>query len=491
MSYPFSGSGYGRVRKCAPSAVLWRVRHETGRDAVGSAVHEHLCDRARHGVSYAMERIVAVCQAWRLSEKETGIVISRCRSFEWSPPRGALAEIALCLCREWRVVTVKGGRGVYEVPADGLVPLTIDVMWSEPEPLIWPPCSACNGGEVKFVEREGGVLEPCYSCDVCKNTGCAAPICPEGSTLFVADYKTGSETHVDPIESNAQLDLAALVAARWTGAQLVMPVVIFVGKGEGQWDVPAYSYDEQKLEELERELARVLGAVERERENLAQRLPLAVTEGGHCTYCEAQHLCPAKTAMVRSALDGELVGHDAKALTDEQRVKAAHALPLLDGVAKRLRALLRADVDARGDIPLGDGNVWGPYKKELRTIDPQIGVEALVEVLADDIEGAGGDPDEDAEEAGKRAEAEARKHAVGALKITLSGDDIEDAVAGAHEKHGLKKKKASSVRRVFGVMAEKGGLGKRVETWYGPHKPKPPAPELADQLAASLDVGSQ
>ena len=121
-----------------------------------------------------------VANQWDLQGIERGTFFRLARSFRPVIPAGTVAEIPLGLLDDGDVVPVEGGAGDY-VAVDGLlIAGTIDAMWSEPEQL--------------YRDADGSLL------------------CPAGSTLWVVDWKTGTENNVPPPAKNWQLRAAAVLA---------------------------------------------------------------------------------------------------------------------------------------------------------------------------------------------------------------------------------------------------------------------------------------
>src|SRR5580658_5874186 len=173
--YLVSGSMLPIVSRCAPAGILPRVHHDNPKGDSGSAMHEHvLVDRLVYGIDGAIARIPALAKKWDLDDRDTGFLKWRCKTFEWTPPRGAVTEIALGFCEDGSGVRVKGGKGDYpNLPPEVILPTQIDALWAEPDPLV--------------VDESGKVT------------------CPEGSTLWVVDLKTGKDQYVEDVEHNAQI----------------------------------------------------------------------------------------------------------------------------------------------------------------------------------------------------------------------------------------------------------------------------------------------
>jgi hypothetical protein len=413
-----TGSSLQRAQACAGAAVLPAVARETSWSASGSAGHEHLALRLLLGVDEAMAQLPQICRRWQLDEREEAILTAKLRAFEFIPPRGARAEVPLALFEDGHVERVDGSHGEYAVPAGAIFAMTVDLLWTEPEPLV--------------IQRGWH--------------------CPPGSKLWVVDYKLGEETYVHAVEDNAQALAGALLAARFTGALAVVPALCFVRPGRGLWDQPEAYLDEPALADVEARLhhthQRILAA---RAAYLAgeQRFLTYLTEGAHCDFCPAALSCPAKTLQLKMVLAGDddlLVRPDEVAITPVQAQRLALALPQLNQFMRQARKALEAYVAAAGPIPLGDGNKWGPYDHTSQVVDPRQGVRRL------------------AEEIGERA-------ARGALKVELGKGAMEAAIKQVHAARGLDGQVSRTFRRVLARLHEDGAITEEHETWWGPHKP--------------------
>lgn len=398
--------------KCQASQALPVVRSIGSADKIGSALHEHGCDRARLGMDGALERLDQIAELFDLGEEERGIFIARARGFNFNPPRGSVAELALCYLEDGSVVPVKGGRGSYENLPDGaLLPGQIDLFWAEPEPL--------------FIEN-------------------GRPRCPPNSILWCVDYKTGSENYVDPVEKNAQLLGGALLTARYTGARAVMPAVCFWRKGDGIWDAPESYIDAAGIDLLEKIVRSTLFKVREQREAAAAGRPLSFVVGNHCTFCNSQIYCSAKMAAIKRYLD-DPAPLAPSALTFEQVQAIAELQPSFSRFAENAKEALEAWTVANGrPIPLKDGRVWGPYPHEKSVLDPDKAVAAL------------------AEEIGNEA-------AAAALVRSVTKSKIDELIKESHAAKGIKRQGAPTMRRVMGALAAAGGVKKVTETWFGAH----------------------
>jgi hypothetical protein len=248
-------------------------------------------------------------------------------------PAGALAEVPLGYWPDGSVRRVEGGAGRY-VDEGQILSGTIDAMWAEPS-------------GIQIIDGSAVVVD--YT-----------------STLWIVDWKTGAEEHVQPVDRNWQLRGAAVLAARWTGARRVIPAICYVNAGEcaeavregrvytGRWEVGA-PLDAAALDAAEAEmrvvLARARGECDGEPASnpagepaaedgdaAAVRLPVARAHGAgprrslsaprlilgpHCDHCPARGACPALAAeavTLLGALEGE---DDGEPKTDQAGERSA------------------------------------------------------------------------------------------------------------------------------------------------------------------------
>lgn len=415
-----SGSALGLAVKCSASAVLPRVLGLSGEPArIGSALHDHIRHRNIYGVAAALEMLDQLAVAHELSEDEAELFKVRARAFEWSPPKGAIAEVALCLFDDGRVEVVRGGKGQYEKIPGALVPTQIDLFWSEPEPL----------------RRVGDRI-----------------VCPPGSILWVVDFKSGKEQYVDPAGRNAQVLAGCVTAGKLTGAERVMPAIVYLRKGQGIWDVADHWLDREALAKVEHVLASAVHAVRKARRDYPRGLPLTYTEGAHCGFCRARNACPAHLASLKSWLDvtGPL---EIGALPTHQIQRLAELAPSFMRFAMSVPAALRAHVEATGQpIVMSDGKVWGPYAKPIEIWDAEKAVAAL------------------AAEVGKE------KAAAALPPLKISKARIEKVVKADHAERGIIRKGAAAMRGVWARLKSADGIREVVRTQWGPHKPDPKPP---------------
>lgn len=420
-----SGSALGLAVKCSASAVLPRVLGLSGEPArIGSALHDHIRHRNLYGVASALEMLDQLVVAHELSEAEAELFKVRARAFEWSPPKGAIAEVALCLFDDGRVEVVRGGKGQYEKIPGALVPTQIDLFWAEPAPLY----------------REGSRI-----------------ICPPDSILWVVDFKSGKEQYVDPAGRNAQVLAGMVTAAKLTGAKRAIPAIVYLRKGQGIWDVAEHWFDEAAIAKVEETLANAVHAVRKARRDYPRGLPLAYTEGAHCGFCRARNACPAHLASLKHWLDvkGPL---EIGALPDHQIRRLAELAPSFMRFALSVPLALRAHVEETGrPIVLSDGKVWGPYPKPTEAWDAEKAIAALSEEIG----------------------PEAAKAARPPPKIAKAR--IEKAIKAAHAEKGIIRKGAAAMRGVWARLKRADGIREGVKVVWGPHKPEPKQPVLHTQ----------
>lgn len=422
-----SGSALPLALKCAASQALPRIYRAGGKEKIGSALHEHFRERSVYGLDESIRRLPELATHFELDEKETGIFIARAKGFTWMPPKGAVCEVALALWDDGSVSMVKGGKGQYDLTDDARMAAQIDVFWAEPSPL--------------YLNEVGEV------------------VCPPESILWVADLKSGSEDYVDPIERNAQVLAATVMAAKLTGAKRATPAIIYWRKGAGVWDAPDAPLGPEQLAETEAMLLRGIERVNRQRDLYASGGQMTFVEGPWCTFCDSQIYCTAKIGALKACLDDpEPYAKDAM-LTEAQLQRIAELAPAVERLAKSMKAACKAAVDARGGKPivLKDGRDWGPNPHPKKEILPHVALPILAEVVG--VE-------------------RARK----ALKIELSQTAIEDAVRDAHEEQGIQRKLGPTVRGIMAKTIEAGGLEYGTEIWYSAHRPIPTLVEVTQHL---------
>lgn len=423
----FSLSTLGHARICPGSAVLPGFDSVGG--ACGSAIHDGASVRVREGERAMLDMLPDICAYWNLSEVETAIVTARLRSWTPTIPDGALSEVPLGLFADGSVRVVRGGRGDYERENGLILAGTLDLLWSEPEPL---DVTWCCGGD---------------GCG-CNGLPLAAR-CPPGSVLHAAEIKSGIEANVPRVIANWQLHGAALLAARWTGAIDGAPHTCFVAPGEGRWDDPDVALDGDDFDKIEAEIRRVATRVAEQECRQAAGEPLKLVTGPHCTHCRARAGCPAQLAEVRALVAPETTGSLAAGpLTPAQAKLLATQLGRAAAITDQARKVLQKHADTFGPIELDDGRVWGLHDtgKQRTHWDPIATFNALC--------------DEDTVR---------REFAMGAL--STSEKKIKDTIEAAHAASGLQRKVAPTKRAIYAAVAKDGGITKAPKLCYGPHHP--------------------
>jgi len=295
------------------------------------------------------------------------------------------------------------------------MPMTVDLLWSEPAPL-----ERHDDGRV---------------------------VCPPGSLLWVVEYKSGDDVHVAPVEYNPQALGGALLAARFTGAERVVPAIVYVRKGEGLWDVLPHYLGETELVEIERELRDTARRVDEQLARLTRGEeldPRAFTTGPHCTYCDAQAHCPPKTAALKRFL-GEAVDFREGALREDQAIRLAEQLPQGEAFLRQVREALQHYVEENGPVPLSDGRVWGPNPKAATSIKARVALPVLRAELGDRALDA----------------------------FTTTREAIERVVAQKLEDEKVVRGKAPAMRKVMGALDAAGAIARRTENWWQAHTPRP------------------
>lgn len=420
-------SGAERAHVCPGSTALAKVGNVGG--ASGSAQHEAIAILISKGREVMLAALADICARWGVDEREEGFIRAKMRQFAAPVPKcddgdgsaSALCEMGLCLLADRRVIEVEGGRGRYEVPEGSAIAGSIDAMWSEPEPL-------------RFRTPEDPEGDPIVS--------------PQGSTLWIVDWKTGDDSNISRADRNRQILWGAVLAAKWTGAERVMPALCFVepdSMPEGRWDMRRQRgawpgaplrprpYDREELATIEAELlADHCAWVEQTRRHAAGE-PLDLVTGVHCEHCPAKGACPAWVAPVRALVTAPGSRLAKGPLTREEASTLATVLPTARKALDAADAALRGYVAEHGSVALPDGRVYGPQGQSWT--EKTFETRGTYQVLADEI-GA--------------EEADA------AFLCTMGS--IEEAIRIAHEKRGIKRELGSTMRRVMAKLKEAGAI---------------------------------
>jgi hypothetical protein len=449
-------SSLGQAAVCPGSAVLPGTEGVAG--APGNGLHEYVSILLRDGRREANAALDGIVDRWALGETDASIVRWRAGYFEPDVPDGALSEQPLCLMEDGSVVEVEGARGVYDMPAGGLLAGTIDLGWSEAEPL----------------DRTA--------------TGWRAP---RGSQLWAVDLKSGSEAHTPALERNWQVRGSALLLARWVGLPRrgVVGALCFLPRSKqdprgGVWKKPDVAWGAADLARFEAEIRGVVARVEASRKRLeAGELPEFVT-GPQCTFCKARVTCPAYAVEARAIVQASTAGGRFRLPTlaevdDAWLARAATALPDIERAGRGLRSLLEAAVAQRGPIPLADGRVWGP---EDCGATEKFGTRALYQALVGEIENIL-PMDETAEDPERDRFDRAVLLADEAFKT--SGAAMEAAVQKAMDIAGETRTRSSHMGALKARARERGGARPaRAIKWRPHHAERTAALSIAAELPA-------
>lgn len=420
-------SGAERAHVCPGSTALAKVGNVGG--ASGSAQHEATALMISEGRDTMLAALSDICARWGVDEREEGFIRAKMRQFAPPVPKRddgddatpALCEVGLCLLADGSVIEVEGGRGRYEAPEGAVIAGSLDVMWSEPEPL-------------RF-RRDGDPLgEPI--------------VCPPGSTLWLCDWKTGDDSNVSRADRNRQILCAAVLAAKWTGAERVMPALCFVepdSMSEGRWDMRRQRgawpgaplrprpYDREELAVIEAELLADHRAWVEQARRADAGEALDLVTGAHCEHCPAKGACPAWVAPVRALVASPSQSLARGPLTREEAASLATVLPTARKALDAADVALRAYVAEHGPVALPDGRFYGPQVQPWT--DKTFATRATYQVLADEI---------GAEEAD--------------VAFSCTKGSIEEAIRVAHEKRGIKRELGSTMGRIMVKLREAGAI---------------------------------
>lgn len=411
-------SGLQQADVCPGSVVLPRFGSVGTKAAVGSAVHEYNALLGEQGREAADAAADDIADFWGLAAKDRAIYFAKCRSLDLQIPDGAQYEVPLCMRADGTVQPVTGGHGEYDAPDDAIVAGTLDILFATPEPLLddrW---------------------------------------CSPDSVLWAPDLKTGDDAYVPPIAYNWQARVAALLGARWTGAEAVVPAIVYPGPGGGAWDVnrkhgkPAPLRAEE-LAKVEADLRALHARVSEQADNVEQgKLPRLVT-GAHCTYCSARPACPAHVAEARALVTGDLALLAAP-MTMEQIVRGAGIVGPARAALEKLDDMCRLHVNLQGPIPLAGGRVFGPRASEKQVFHTRETYQAIREEI-DPLVG----------------EAEGARLTDAAFGT--SRDAIYDVLREAHKAAGIKGKMKEAYER---ITSKQGVVSTVPAEKWGAHYPK-------------------
>lgn len=268
----------------------------------------------------------------------------------------------------------------------------------------------------------------------------------EGSTAFVADYKTGWGD-ITAAAQNPQLRFLALcVSLAYPDIDEVVVEVIRIREDGSAWRDTA-TLDTLDLVQVAREIGVLPSAVELVRATIAAGQTPNVSEGSWCKYCPSINVCPAKTSLLRIAAGGgDLSGPFLQGGLTRDMVGSAFVLAeQLDALSKELRKRVHGAMAEFGEVPTPRGTV---LRKVLTDGNEKLDPEALFQIV---VSMAGADVAEAALEkkATKKRLGEALRKAFGS-----AGAAKERAILNAARESGAISR--SAYERLVEIDAKKG-----------------------------------
>lgn len=414
----FTLSGAHRAAICPGSMALPRVGHVSAKADAGNAGHAYTQVLLEEGREEAEFRAPEIAERWGLEGDDAARWFGAMRGWNPRVPAGSICELPLAYLEDGSVVEVVGGQGSYDAPEGTLWAGTVDVAWAEPGQL------DCDGApSARLVQ------------------------CPRGSTAWLTDWKFGQEEYVPPVRRNPQVRIGAVMLARWTGAERVVPAVCFAaGGGAGRWDVPldgegaAVPLGPAELAAIEAEARAVAERGREQRRRVSEGRPIDLVTGDHCRYCPCRPACPAHTAETAALLRGAVDFARTRDLSPAEAARLAGLLGPARAVLEKAQEALKAHVEARGPIELSDGRVWGPQpttRRHLRTRDTYEELQAeLAEIVG---------------------EARAGELADEAFKVSTSA--LRDVIKAAREEAGVRNRGGlkAALDGVLSRVRERGG----------------------------------
>lgn len=163
----------------------------------------------------------------------------------------------------------------------------------------------------------------------------------------VVDWKTGDPDNVEPVETNAQLAALAVAFAYVHQLSLVKVSLAFVGPGRTPF-VSSYMHDDASLKAWSADLQSVI-------DGISGALPCS---GEWCRWCQAASVCPV-TSTALAELDGSKLADSlpmtAAIVSDEHAASVHVRLKLVDKAIADIKKSLKAYVEERGNVPIGNG----------------------------------------------------------------------------------------------------------------------------------------
>jgi hypothetical protein len=323
-----SPSSWGREDSCIASTVLPQSRSKGPGAFRGTVIHAYLCAHAKATTDEEREEaLLEVDEACR----PMAAAIDWNRMPDLSPETG-IAELALA----WSPSTGKVrelGRGG-DLEHDDIAALLKD-------------------------DEIGGVVDWSALTD---------------DAVVITDWKSGYAA-LERAEVNRQLMAYAVWVARLLGREkAVVSYARLFENGSVSWDIA--EMDAMKLDSAEAALRQHLKRVADAKEAYVAKgvIPTPV-EGGHCTYCPAFRFCPAKSALLLSAIqqDPALPAEIARLPQPLDHDVVSRMWPKLKAAAKLIEKLTddcRSYAKIYGAVKLDSGNVLGEFESQSTSIDP-------------------------------------------------------------------------------------------------------------------------
>jgi hypothetical protein len=411
-------SGLQHAAICPGSTVLPRIGSTGTKSDMGSALHEYNAISGEQGKHAADTLLDDIADRWNLDGKDRASFVARAKSLDLGIPDGAMYEVSLCMRADGSVETVRGGRGDYQIPEDAIVAGTLDIIFATPEP----------------IQDESW--------------------CPRDSVLWTPDLKTGDDSYVAPIARNWQARASALLGARWTGAEAVVPAIVYPSADGGTWDVPTehgrpIPLRRKELAQIEQDIRELHAKVSEQVERMSAGKTPKLTTGAHCTYCPARAGCPAHTSEVRAVVANSH-GLTSGPLTREQAAKAAGLIGPARAALKTMEDALRAHVEAFGPVELPDGKVYGPHPSTDTSFDTRLTYQAMVNEFTPIV--------------GPELAEQIADNAFTATKGAIYG-----AIEQAHEMAGMRRQKKAAFDR---ITSQPGVATTTPSVRWGAHYPK-------------------
>lgn len=330
-----SPSGIGREMECMTSAILPVSKFVHPRGIRGTDLHRFMKDRILAADDdQRAEALEAVPEEWR----------GAASSVDWSripfDSETATPEYALI----WNIAKDE----VREVGRNG------EIDHDELQAMI-------GAGEY------GGVI------DLLSLTEDAVVLC---------DWKFSYGASIDKAEINGQMRSYAVLAAKlFKKSRAEMLVCRIPDNGQPWWSTE--SLDSLGLDSAEAAIRKHLRDVEAARETYRSSgiVPTPV-EGTWCSFCPAANSCPARVALLLSALAEDEAKAAALArlpepLTPEAAARLWPKLVQAERLIERLKGNVKDIARTWGGLKLDNGNVVGEVETSRETIDPVFARPAL------------------------------------------------------------------------------------------------------------------